>query len=108
MHYEMLGVWNLYREVSGIRMQNQDLRLHHEFTPTETKACEERVQKILTFITRHENPFHINQQVFVPELQHILTQEKATDQIRNQILEAPTIGHDRYMKHRRERFVTKK
>ena len=44
----------------------------------------------------------------VPELHHILTQEKATDQIRNQILEAPTIGHDRYIKRQRERFVTKK
>ena len=50
----------------------------------------------------------INQQVLVPELHYILTQEKVTDQIRNQILDAPTIGHDRYIKHRRERFVTKK
>ena len=63
---------------------------------------------MITFITRHENPFHINQQVLVPELHHILTQEKATDQIRNQILKAPTVGHDRYIKRRRERFVTKK
>ena len=85
-------------------MQNQDLGLHHEFTPSETKACE----KIITFITGHENPFRINQQVLVPELHHILTQEKATDQIRNQILEAPIIGHDRYIKCRRERSVTKK
>ena len=85
-------------------MQNQDLGLHHEFTPSETKACEERVQKMITFITGHENPFYI----LVPELHDILTQEKATDQIRNQILEAPTISHDRYIKRRRERFVTKK
>ena len=108
IYHEMLGVINLYRKVSGIRMQNHDLGLHHEFIASETKACQERVQKMITFITRHENPFHINQQVLVPELHHILTQEKATNQIRNQILKAPTIGHDRYIKRRRERFVTKK
>ena len=79
----MLGVSDLYREVCGIRMQNQDLGLHHEFTPSETQACEERVRKMITFITGHDNPFHIN--VLVPELHHILPQEKATDQIRNQI-----------------------
>ena len=56
----MLGVSNLYREVSGIRMQNHDLVLHQEFTPNETKASEERIQKMITFITRYENPFHIN------------------------------------------------
>ena len=108
IYHEMLGASNLYREVSGIRMKNQDLGLHHEFTPSETKACKERVQKMITFITGHENPFHINQQVLVPELHHILTQEKATDRIRNQILEVLTIGHDRYIKRRRERSVTKK
>ena len=66
IYQEMLGVSNLYREVSGIRMQNHDLGLHHEFSPSETKACGKRVQKMITFITRHDNPFHINQQVLVP------------------------------------------
>ena len=75
IYHEMLGVSNLYREVSGIRMQNHDLGLHHEFIPSETKACQERVQKMITFITRHENPFHINQQVLVPELHLFYTRK---------------------------------
>ena len=98
----MLGVSNLYLS------SNHDLEFHHEFTPSKTKAGEKRVQKMITFIKRHENPFHINQHVLVPELHHISTHEKATNQIRNQILEAPTIGYDRYIKRRGDRFVTKK
>ena len=63
-------------------MQNHDLGLHHDLTPGETKAGEDRVQKMITFTKRHENPFHINQQALVPELYNFLNQEKATDQIR--------------------------
>ena len=37
----MLDVTNLARDVSGVRSQNSDVHLHHEFSTSEKKAGEE-------------------------------------------------------------------
>ena len=106
VYHEMLAVSNLHREKSGVKKQNHDLDINHEFSSSETKAGERSVQAMITYIQQHENPFSSEENPS-GKLHNILTHETATDAIRLQLLEVEQIGHDKYMKHRQDRFISK-
>ena len=80
--------------------------INHEFSSFETKSGEKSVQAMITFIEQHKNPFIIEENS-PKRLHNIFTQEIATDEIRQQILEIQNIGQEKYAQHRHDHFISK-
>lgn len=69
--HEMTGISTFVREIVGLHDENDELRLHHEFTNSEIRRSEEAVGKLVEQIKKYVHPFAGESQ----HLQNIVTRE---------------------------------
>ena len=106
LYHEMLGVGNLFRELSGVNPCNTELTLNHEFRIQETIASEMKIADMVSFIVAHDNPCHVSTDT-EPQLHNIMSQEIMTPAIRESLLNIDKKGEELYATFRRERYINK-
>ena len=104
IYHEMLSVVNLFRNVSGVGTLNTELHLKSEFRAPVTKALNGMVNDMITYIKENENPATSSPN---QKLHNILTQEVATEDIKNDLLQFQHNSVVLYETFRTERFITK-
>ena len=105
LYHEMLAISNLHRDISGSHSTNYDLEVNRNFSAATTASDERDIVSIIDVIERNENPFASTVQT--SKLHNLMTNEVASDQISQQLLDAENIGKASYAKFREERFVNK-
>ena len=106
IYHEMVEISNLHRDLCGIKVQNTELHVNHEFSASEMAADEERIVDMMQYMKSHENPVYV---VHGPQqkLHNIITQEIVTDDIQQHLLNIEEKSNELYATFRNERFITK-
>lgn len=102
--HELLAITNFLKQILFIKNSNEELKVHHDHSPTATENSEAAVVNIL----KHLKENNINP--FVPgthELQNIITQEILNSEGATDLLNNFDIGIERYTIFRKERFLEK-
>ena len=102
IYHEMPAVVNLYRDISGIVTHNTELLVNAEFSFPATKALNAMVTDMIIYVKANENPATCGSN---QKLHNILTQEVATETIRQDLLQFETNSAQLYQNFRSERFI---
>ncbi len=77
----MMSINHLFREISGVRMDDSELVVNHEFTNAHTEGSDKNVNDMMTYIVTHENPFKVVNDT-EKRLHNILTSAIMPDEVR--------------------------
>lgn len=86
-----------------VDFENDELQTHHNLSKSYTMNYEEQLNKIISFIHQHGNPFAKGEQ----PLKNFVTQEVPTPATVNALLNIFSTGCDVYATFYKERFVDK-
>jgi len=106
----MLAVVNVQWQISGVSVPSTELTVGHEFNISAMLNSEALVCVVIEYIKHNENPVAMPEtdvELKQPLLHNILTQEIASSEICDDLLNFKTKSSNLYDKLRRERFVTK-
>ncbi len=104
--HELLQVRELHCELCGIKVENTELTIHHEFSPTEIAAEEGKIIDMIDYIKSKENPCNVTDAT-QKKLHNVITQEIATEEIRKDLLCFGKKSKELYQNFRNERFIEK-
>lgn len=104
-HHEMMDANNLYRTITNVKFENDELRTHQDFGVTMTERSEGEVDKLMQYLlARDGDPF---KSVSHP-LKNFATQELATSKACETLLNVFDIACEKLNSFTRERFDEKK
>lgn len=81
----MMSVNHLFREISGVKMDDSELVVNHEFTNACTEGGEQRVDDMMAYVVTHENPFKTVEDT-EKRLHNILSSSIMPDDVRKDLM----------------------
>ena len=61
IHHELMSVNETFRELTGVQLASTELSGNHSFSRRQTNDSELKVEKMIQYILKYENPFIVNQ-----------------------------------------------
>ena len=102
--HESASISKLFRQVTSLNKDNEELKVHHDCSPSHTIFTEEAVSSIIQFLTERCDPF----QSGVQPLRNIATSALVDETISKSLLNILESGCDLYDNFRKERIIQKK
>ena len=100
--HEFLAVTNYVKEITRFSNEDQEFKIHHEFSVANTEVTESAVNKILKYLEDKKiNPFISGSY----KLRNIITEELVDEKTAKEILNIFSAGIEIYKTFRKKRFL---
>jgi len=107
IHHELImSVNETFRELTGVQLANTELSINHSFSTRQAKESEQKVEQMIWYILKYENPFVVNQST-EPKLHNFLTKAIMTDEVRTAMVSLKESSDSLYRTFRQECLVEK-
>ena len=106
IHHELMAVNETFRDVAGVQLNNTELTVNHSFSHRQTQGNESKVDKMMAYILKYENPFEVKQTTEL-KLHNFFTRAIVPDDIQDSLLSVQVTGLNLYRTFRKERLVEK-
>ena len=106
IHHEMMSISETFRELSGVQLANTELSINHSFSTKHTKETSQKVEQMIRYILKYENPFIISQSTEL-KLHNFLTKTIMPDEVRTAMSSLKETSESLYWTFRKERLVDK-
>src|SRR5207248_999035 len=92
--------------VTGVQLHNTELTVNHSFSHRQTQGKESKVDKMMAYILKYENPFEVKQTTEL-KLHNFITRAIVSDDIQDSLLSVQVTEFNLYHTFRKERLVEK-